>query len=143
MKKNVFCLVLVIVIATFTGSLFSFASESKKELETRREILLKGKRGPDFIASQPLLFSQKAASLPSNLVTAFVDEENLVTICFNQAIEDDNVLISISDESGSILFETSVIVDQAMEVPIPMEIDASSGYILEIYSSSLDLEGEF
>ena len=139
MKKNVFVLVLVMVV-TFTSSLFSFASESKKELDTKKEIIFKGKMGK--VIGQPTLSPQSTTSIVIDLVTAFV-EDNLVTIYFNQKIEDDYVSISIRDDSGDILFETSIIVDEAMEISIPIEIDSLTEYILTIYSSKINLVGEF
>ena len=142
MKKNLCILVLVSVVA-FTGSLFSFANESKKELDTKREIILKGKRGPEVISELPLLLFKYTPPVSTDLVTAFVEEENFVTLYFNSAVEDDCVLILISDESGNILFEASIIVDQAMEIPIPVELDESNEYKLEIYSATIDLVGEF
>ena len=140
MKKNVFISVVVMVIVTFTGSLFTFAGESKKGLETRREIVLKGRMGNGLMS--PILVTKNTISRSINLVTAFV-EEGLVTIRFNQSIEDDEVSILIRDETGDIIFENSIIIDQAMEVPILIDTENLSGYTLEVYSSTISIEGEF
>ena len=139
MKKNVFVLVLVMVVGAFAGNL-AFANESKKELSTKREIILKGKMGK--VAEEPILLTRKTSRLSIDLVTAFV-EDGVVTVYFNQAIGDDYVSILISNESEGVLFEMSVIVDQAMEVVIPIEVDDFNEYVLEIYSSEIELEGEF
>jgi len=140
MKKNVLVLVFVMVVLSFTGNLFSFANESKKGLDTNKEIILKGKMGK--VEKETTLPNRNTQTTAIDIVAAFV-EDDLVTICFDQAIENDDVSISIRNEFGDILFETMIIVEEAMEISIPIDIDDFTEHTLVIYSSEIDLEGEF
>jgi septal ring-binding cell division protein DamX len=132
MKKNVLVLVLVFIII-FSSDLFSLTtngSSYSSSKQTTREIILKGRIGR---------FEQQIDPQPP---TAYV-EDNLITVSFNQAIEDEYVFISIRSEFGEILYETTVAVNQATEIYIPVDIDDSEEYVIEISSTEIELVGEF
>jgi hypothetical protein len=115
-------LVLCVFLILATEQLFSGT--------TTREILLTGRLRRSEQPVQP------------NLPEAFVSD-NVLTLVFDETLEEEFIIVSVSDKSGNIVSEMMVWADGIDEISMMVDINDGEDYILNVNSVEMDLEGEF